>query len=114
MLDRERARGEPQPRVDARMRGEHRQVVRQEARPSAVVNGWFICDRGRYGFFYASQLDDNIPVALRPGWTGGTLGDDALSLARRLAELELAAEEGPLTPTQIAERDDLLRQLAGQ
>ncbi len=31
-----------------------RQAVRQEARFSAAVNGWFICDRGRYGFFYAS------------------------------------------------------------
>ena len=31
----------------------YRQVVRQEARPSPVVNGWFLCDRGRFGFFYA-------------------------------------------------------------
>jgi NADH-quinone oxidoreductase subunit G len=33
----------------------YRQVVRQEARLSAAVNGHFICDRGRYGFFYASH-----------------------------------------------------------
>jgi hypothetical protein len=26
--------------------------------------------------FYASQFDDNIAVALRPGWQGGTLGAD--------------------------------------
>ena len=32
----------------------YREVVRQEARFSAAVNGDFICDRGRYGFFYAS------------------------------------------------------------
>ena len=31
----------------------YRKVVRQEARFSSSVNGYFICDRGRYGFFYA-------------------------------------------------------------
>jgi len=31
----------------------YRKVVRQEARFSNSVNGYFICDRGRYGFFYA-------------------------------------------------------------
>ncbi len=31
----------------------YREVVRQEARFSNTVNGHFICDRGRYGFFYA-------------------------------------------------------------
>jgi NADH-quinone oxidoreductase subunit G len=33
----------------------YRQVVRQEARWSEAVNGYFICDRGRYGFYYAGQ-----------------------------------------------------------
>jgi len=33
----------------------YRQVVRQEARLSTAVNGHFICDRGRYGFFYAGH-----------------------------------------------------------
>jgi NADH-quinone oxidoreductase subunit G len=32
----------------------YREVKRQEARFSNEVNGYFICDRGRYGFFYAS------------------------------------------------------------
>jgi len=32
----------------------YRKVVRQEARFSNSVNGHFICDRGRYGFFYAN------------------------------------------------------------
>jgi NADH-quinone oxidoreductase subunit G len=32
----------------------YREVKRQEARFSPDVNGYFICDRGRYGFFYAS------------------------------------------------------------
>ncbi len=31
----------------------YRKVARQEARLSESVNGYFICDRGRYGFFYA-------------------------------------------------------------
>jgi NADH-quinone oxidoreductase subunit G len=30
----------------------YREVVRQEARYSSTVNGYFICDRGRYGFYY--------------------------------------------------------------
>jgi len=33
----------------------YRQIVRQEARFSEAVNGHFICDRGRYGFYYAGQ-----------------------------------------------------------
>jgi len=32
----------------------YREVKRQEARFSEEVNGYFICDRGRYGFFYAA------------------------------------------------------------
>jgi NADH-quinone oxidoreductase subunit G len=32
----------------------YRKVVRQEARLSESVNGYFICDRGRYGFLYNS------------------------------------------------------------
>jgi NADH-quinone oxidoreductase subunit G len=33
----------------------YREVVRQEARYSEAVNGYFICDRGRFGFYYASD-----------------------------------------------------------
>jgi NADH-quinone oxidoreductase subunit G len=32
----------------------YREIVRQEARYSEAVNGYFICDRGRFGFYYAS------------------------------------------------------------
>jgi NADH-quinone oxidoreductase subunit G len=35
----------------------YRQVVRHEARPNEKVNGHFICDRGRYGYAYASAAD---------------------------------------------------------
>jgi len=37
----------------------YREVKRQEARFSEVVNGYFICDRGRYGFFY-STLESRV------------------------------------------------------
>jgi len=32
-------------------------VIRQEARENNRVNGFFICDRGRYGFAYANLVD---------------------------------------------------------
>jgi NADH-quinone oxidoreductase subunit G len=32
----------------------YRELKRQEARFSEAVNGYFICDRGRYGFFYTN------------------------------------------------------------
>jgi len=39
----------------------YREVDRVEARFSTRVNGHFICDRGRYGFYYAAAAD-------RPRW----------------------------------------------
>ena len=33
----------------------YREVVRLEGRPNDAVNGYFICDRGRYGFSYANH-----------------------------------------------------------
>jgi NADH-quinone oxidoreductase subunit G len=35
----------------------YREVIRLEAGSHEAVNGHFICDRGRYGFQYASRLD---------------------------------------------------------
>ena len=35
----------------------YREVIRMEARWNPAVNGHFICDRGRYGFAYASDPD---------------------------------------------------------
>ena len=35
--------------------GRYREMVRQEARLNKEVNGYFICDRGRYGFFYTGH-----------------------------------------------------------
>jgi NADH-quinone oxidoreductase subunit G len=33
----------------------YREIIRLEARFSADVNGYFICDRGRYGFYYTDH-----------------------------------------------------------
>jgi NADH-quinone oxidoreductase subunit G len=35
----------------------YREIVRLEARFSPDVNGYFICDRGRYGFYYTNHLE---------------------------------------------------------
>lgn len=62
--------------------------------------------------FYASQLDDNIAVALRPGWQGGTLDAELERQVRRLAELELQLElAGEAAPLR-AEHAALLAQIA--
>jgi NADH-quinone oxidoreductase subunit G len=70
----------------------HREVKRIEARISATVNGHFICDRGRYGFFYAS--DPSRPrQAMVDGRRVSTA--DALETARkRLADIGRRAGPG--------------------
>ncbi len=45
---------------------EYREMVRLEARLHEAVNGYFICDRGRYGFYYA-----NLPTRPRQARVGG-------------------------------------------
>ncbi len=72
----------------------YREVRRVEARFSEAVNGHFICDRGRYGFFYASHPSrpwqaavDGRPVAAA----------DALDAARqRLQDIERQAGAGAI------------------
>ncbi len=56
----------------------YREVMRIEARQSAPVNGHFICDRGRYGYYYASA-----PTRPRRALIGGaeTRFEDACSEA---------------------------------
>ena len=62
--------------------------------------------------FYASQLDDNVAVALRPAGAPSTLGAEA-SLIARLVALELQQETlGTALPEDLrAERDRLLAQI---
>jgi NADH-quinone oxidoreductase subunit G len=57
----------------------YRRVVRQEARVSPAVNGWFLCDRGRYGFFYASRPERPRQAAVK-GETAAM--EEALAYAR--------------------------------
>jgi NADH-quinone oxidoreductase subunit G len=61
----------------------YRRVVRQEARFSAAVNGHFICDRGRFGFFYAGLPHRPRQAAVK-GET--TSLEEALAEARRRLE----------------------------
>ncbi len=35
----------------------YREIVRQESRPDKEVNGYFICDRGRFGFDFSNHPD---------------------------------------------------------
>ena len=69
----------------------YREVKRQEARFSQQVNGYFICDRGRYGFFYTS-------LESRP--RRATLNGEAVSydgaLRAAIAELDkISRDSGP-------------------
>lgn len=43
----------------------YREVVRQEARLHEAVNGYFICDRGRFGFAYANHPERPRKVLFR-------------------------------------------------
>ena len=63
--------------------------------------------------FYASQLDDNFAVALRPERQGETLGADLSSLVQHLVELELQIESGHAVAEVITARDELLVRLGG-
>jgi len=69
----------------------YRQVVRQEAGYSETVNGYFICDRGRHGFVYASAKD-RPRTALLTGKT--TALDDALSKSMDRLK-QIAEAHGP-------------------
>ena len=73
----------------------YREVKRQEARFSEAVNGYFICDRGRYGFFYAS-------LESRP--RHATINGEAVSYDRALqaAIAKLAKTGSDAGPSAIA------------
>ncbi|UCG19994.1 MAG: NADH-quinone oxidoreductase subunit NuoG [Deltaproteobacteria bacterium] len=67
----------------------YREVVRQEARYSEAVNGYFICDRGRHGFHYARN-ETRPRRALIEGREVST--EEAIRAAReKLAELVKSA-----------------------
>jgi NADH-quinone oxidoreductase subunit G len=63
----------------------YREVVRQEARYSEAINGYFICDRGRHGFHYAKN-ETRPRQALIDGREAPT--EEAIRTAReKLAEI---------------------------
>ena len=65
--------------------------------------------------FYASQLDDNVAVALRPAGAPSTLGADAALIARLVAlELQQETLDAALPEDLRAERDRLLVQIEGR
>jgi NADH-quinone oxidoreductase subunit G len=72
----------------------YREVMRQEARLNEAVNGYFICDRGRYGFPYA-----NLPERPRRARLGGeeVLLEEALrAAAKELARIRREAGAGAI------------------
>jgi NADH-quinone oxidoreductase subunit G len=63
----------------------YREVKRQEARYSQSVNGHFICDRGRYGFFYSSL--PGRPRAAKIGETPHNFTHAQSELGEKLKEI---------------------------
>ncbi len=70
---------------------QYREMVRLEGRPNEAVNGYFICDRGRYGFAYA-----NHPERPRRAHLGGReVPWDEATLAAAAELARISREHGP-------------------
>ena len=63
----------------------YREVMRQEARLNEAVNGYFICDRGRFGFAYANHPERPRKVLL--GKQEVTLEEGLQEAAHRLNQI---------------------------
>ena len=86
----------------------YRQVARQEARFHPAVNGWFVCDRGRHGFHYASLAERPRQARVQAERAGF---DDALAHGReRLAAVQAAG--GPRSVALVASARGSLETLA--
>jgi NADH-quinone oxidoreductase subunit G len=86
----------------------YRQVARQEAHFNPAVNGWFVCDRGRHGFHYASLAERPRQARVQSERSGF---DDALAYAReRLAAVQAAA--GPRSVALVGSARSSLETLA--
>ena len=66
-------------------------MVRLEGRPNEAVNGYFICDRGRYGFAYANHPER--PRRARRG--GREVPWDEAILAAAAGLARISREHGP-------------------
>lgn len=69
----------------------YREMVRLEARFSELLNGHFICDRGRYGFYYTNHPER--PRCARIG-TGEVPLDKAIQRAAQKI-IQITQENGP-------------------
>ena len=70
---------------------QYREMVRLEGRQNEAVNGYFICDRGRYGFSYA-----NHPERPRRAHLGGReVPWDEATLAAAFELARISREHGP-------------------
>ena len=86
----------------------YRQVMRHEARFNDTVNGHFICDRGRYGYAYASAV--NRP---RQAMAAGTIGATADILAGAREAIEQTVERyGPVSVAVVTSPRSSLETLA--
>jgi NADH-quinone oxidoreductase subunit G len=63
----------------------YREIVRLEARFSADVNGYFICDRGRYGFYYTDYPER--PRNPRAGGEGVSWEKAIKTAAQKLSQI---------------------------
>jgi NADH-quinone oxidoreductase subunit G len=86
----------------------YRQVVRHEARANLEVNGYFICDRGRYAYAYASAADRP-----RKALAAGTPGEMADILAGARSAIErTVGQYGPESVAIVASPRSSLETLA--
>ena len=70
---------------------QYREMVRLEGRQNDAVNGYFICDRGRYGFSYANHAERPRRARLR----GREVPWDEATLAAAAALARISREHGP-------------------
>ncbi len=69
----------------------YREARRQEARYSRAINGYFICDRGRYGHFY-----NGLESRPRSALINGNKADSVQALAETRQKLDqILRENGP-------------------
>jgi NADH-quinone oxidoreductase subunit G len=70
----------------------YREMIRQESRENPKVNGFFICDRGRYGFGYANH--DNRPRQARVDGSPVSFHKAVTIAAARIDRISRAAGPG--------------------
>lgn len=72
----------------------YREMLRQEARFNEAVNGHFICDRGRFGFYYESH--HQRPRRARVGGKGVPFFNAFQAAVRRLTQISQSKGPGAI------------------